>query len=56
MFDSFLGEGMTAIYSSAIYTTLKITLISTLLAYLIGTPLGVLLMFPVPFRSPCIFN
>lgn len=43
MFDSFLGEGMTAIYSSAIYTTLKITLISTLLAYLIGTPLGVLL-------------
>ncbi len=43
MFDSFLGEGMTAIYFSAVCTTLKITLISTLLAYLIGTPLGVLL-------------
>lgn len=41
--NSLLGEGMAAVYGEAILVTLKITVISTLLSYLIGIPLGVLL-------------
>lgn len=41
--DGFLGEGFTAVYAGAIYATLKITILSTVIAYIIGIPLGVLL-------------
>lgn len=37
------GNGMLAMYGEAILITLQITLISTILAYIIGIPLGVLL-------------
>lgn len=37
------GGGMLAMYGEAILDTLKITVISTLLAYVLGTPIGVLL-------------
>ncbi len=42
-FQSIFGGGNLAMYGEAILDTLKITIISTLLAYLIGIPLGVLL-------------
>ena len=42
-FQSIFGNGNLAMYGEAILDTLKITLISTFLAYLIGVPLGVLL-------------
>ena len=42
-FQSLFGGGNLAMYGEAIFITLKITLISTLFAYLIGVPLGVLL-------------
>lgn len=41
--DGFLGEGFTSVYAGAIFATLKITILSTLIAYIIGIPLGVLL-------------
>lgn len=37
------GNGMLSMYGEAILITLQITIISTLLAYIIGLPLGVLL-------------
>lgn len=37
------GNGMLATYGGAIFDTLKITVISTLLAYVLGIPIGVLL-------------
>lgn len=43
LIESWLGSGMLSIYGNAILDTLKITIISTLLAYVIGIPLGVLL-------------
>ena len=42
-FETLFGGGMLAMYGEAILVTLKITVISTLLSYLIGIPLGVLL-------------
>lgn len=42
-FESIFGNGMLTTYIDAILLTLKITVIGTLLAYLIGIPLGVLL-------------
>lgn len=41
--QTLFGNGNLAMYGEAILDTLKITVISTLLAYLIGIPLGVLL-------------
>ncbi len=41
--NGLLGNGMLTTYLEAIFVTLKITIISTLLAYLLGIPLGVLL-------------
>ena len=41
--QTLFGNGNLAMYGEAILDTLKITLVSTLLAYLIGIPLGVLL-------------
>lgn len=40
---SLFGDGMLAMYGEAILVTLKVTLLSTLLAYVFGIPLGVLL-------------
>lgn len=40
--DTF-GNGMLSTYSEAIFLTLKITLVSTVVSYLIGIPLGVIL-------------
>lgn len=42
-FENIFGNGMLSTYIDAILLTLKITVIGTLLAYLIGIPLGVLL-------------
>lgn len=42
-FAEAFAPGMLSMYGEAVLITLKITLISTLLAYLIGIPLGVLL-------------
>lgn len=42
------GGGMLAMYGDAILDTLKITLISTALAYVFGTPIGVLLYCTSP--------
>ena len=41
--NSAFGNGMLAVYAENIFITLKITIISTLLAYIIGLPMGVLL-------------
>lgn len=41
--NSLFGDGMFAMYGEAILVTLKVTLLSTLLAYVFGIPLGVLL-------------
>jgi D-methionine transport system permease protein len=41
--DNILGTGMTVMYLNSIATTVKITLTSTFLAYLIGFPLGIIL-------------
>ncbi len=41
--NSLFGDGMLAMYGEAILVTLKVTLLSTLLAYVFGIPLGVLL-------------
>ena len=45
---SLFGDGMLAMYGEAILVTLKVTLLSTLLAYVFGIPLGVLLLFVLP--------
>lgn len=42
-FTNILGNGNAALYGNAILLTLKITLLSTLLSYIIGIPLGVIL-------------
>ena len=42
------GGGMLAMYGDAIFDTLKITIISTALAYAFGTPIGVLLYCTSP--------
>ena len=42
-FDNLLGTGMTEMYVNAIITTVKITLLSMFLAYVIGFPLGIIL-------------
>lgn len=42
-FQKILGDGMASMYGDAILSTLKVTLFSTLISYLIGLPLGVLL-------------
>lgn len=42
-FESLFGNGMLETYTSAVLLTLKITVIGTLLSYIIGIPLGVLL-------------
>ncbi len=42
-FNGFLGTGMFEMYVEAIYLTLKITIISTLISYILGIPLGILL-------------
>ncbi len=41
--NSLFGGGMLATYGEALLDTLKLTLVSTLLAYVIGLPIGVLL-------------
>ena len=41
--NNLFGDGMLAMYGEAILVTVKITLLSTLLSYIIGIPLGVLL-------------
>lgn len=41
--ENLFGNGMLAMYGEAILVTLKITILSTLLSYIIGIPLGVLL-------------
>lgn len=41
--NNLFGGGMFASYIEAIFVTVKITLISTILAYILGIPLGVLL-------------
>lgn len=41
--DGILDSGMTQVYVEAILSTLTITLVSTVIAYIIGIPLGVLL-------------
>lgn len=41
--NDLFGNGMLAQYGDAILTTLKITLLSTVISYLLGIPLGVLL-------------
>ena len=41
--QSIFGDGALAMYGEAIFVTLKITVISTILSYIIGIPLGVLL-------------
>jgi D-methionine transport system permease protein len=43
LIEKLFGGGMLAMYGGAVFVTLKITFISTLLSYLIGIPLGVLL-------------
>ena len=42
-FMGLFGDGMAAQYGTALWDTLKITLLSTILAYIIGVPLGILL-------------
>lgn len=42
-FMGLFGDGMVAQYGTALWDTLKITLLSTILAYIIGVPLGILL-------------
>lgn len=42
-FMGLFGDGMAAQYVTALWDTLKITLLSTILAYIIGVPLGILL-------------
>ena len=42
------GNGMLAMYGTAVLVTLKITIISTALAYVLGIPLGVLLYCTAP--------
>lgn len=42
-FGNIFGGGMLATYGEAIYLTLKITLLGTLFAYILGIPLGVIL-------------
>ena len=42
------GNGMLGMYGTAIFVTLKITIISTAFAYLLGIPLGVLLYCTAP--------
>ncbi len=42
-FNSIFANGMGATYLEAVLTTLKVTLLGTALAYVIGIPLGVLL-------------
>lgn len=41
--EKLFGNGMLAMYGEAVLVTLKITILSTFLSYLIGIPLGVLL-------------
>lgn len=41
--NDLFGNGMLAQYGDAILTTLKITLLSTIISYVLGIPLGVLL-------------
>lgn len=41
--DGILDSGMTSIYVEAIISTLTVTIFSTIIAYIIGLPLGVLL-------------
>ena len=41
--NSLFGDGMLATYGEAILVTIKVTFLSTLLAYILGIPLGVLL-------------
>ncbi len=43
LLDGILDNGMTLVYAEAIISTLYITVISTVIAYIIGIPLGVLL-------------
>lgn len=43
MIDKLFGGGMSQLYIEAILTTVKITLIGTAFAYIIGIPLGILL-------------
>ena len=38
--DGILDSGMTQVYVEAILSTLTITLVSTVIAYIIGIPLG----------------
>lgn len=42
-FNSIFGGGMLSTYGEAIFLTLKITLLGTLISYAIGIPLGVIL-------------
>lgn len=42
-FAGLLGDGMAAQYGIALWDTLKITVLSTLMAYILGVPLGILL-------------
>ena len=60
-FMGLFGDGMAAQYGTALWDTLKITLLSTILAYIIGVPLGILLygtakdsIFPI-FPASAIF-
>lgn len=46
--NGLFGGGMLAVYGDAILDTLKITLVSTLLAYIIGVPVGVILCCTSP--------
>ena len=41
--ESCFGNGQVSMYASAVVSTLKVTLISFAVSYLLGLPLGVLL-------------
>lgn len=43
IFARLFGDGMAAQYGTALWDTLKITILSTIAAYIIGIPLGILL-------------
>lgn len=42
-FQNVFGDGMLSMYGEAILSTVKITVLSTLISYIIGLPLGVIL-------------
>lgn len=48
LINTWFGNGMLATYANALLETLKITLLSTLFAYIIGIPVGVLLYCTSP--------